>query len=223
MKPNIQLAEAKTPDGGRLTLHEHDGSFCIRLNGEELMNSLVSSSEILLGEIATEHVASHADPRVLIGGLGLGFTLRSVLDRLEGEGRVEIAELMPEVVTWNREHLSKLNGSLLADERVTLHVEDFWEVMIRAGKRQFDALVLDIDNGPTAFVQKQNSRVYNREGIRRIHEALKPGGRVAIWSARTDDLFADRLEETGFTVKVVPAKLYPNAKRCGYTIYVGDK
>src|SRR3954453_8012905 len=120
MKPNIKLAEAKTPDGGNLTLHEHDGSFCIRLNGEELMNSLVSSSELLLGEVATEHVGIHGNPRVLIGGLGLGFTLRSVLERVGTEGRVEIAELMPEVVSWNREHLINLNGSLLADGRVTL-------------------------------------------------------------------------------------------------------
>jgi spermidine synthase len=223
MKPNIKLAEAKTPDGGRLTLHEHDGSFCIRLNGEELMNSLVATSELLLGEVATDLVARHAGPRVLIGGLGLGFTLRSVLERVGPEGRVEISELMPEVVRWNREHLSELNGCLLNDTRVTLFVQDFWEVLNRAGKKQFDALVLDIDNGPTALVQRQNARVYNGEGIRRIHGALKPGGRAAIWSARPDNGFEERLEDAGFTVKAVPAKLYANAKRCGYTIYVADK
>jgi spermidine synthase len=223
MKPNIKLAEAKTPDGGRLTLHEHDGSFCIRLNGEELMNSLVTSSELLLGEVATDLVAGHACPRVLIGGLGLGFTLRSVLDRVGTEGKVEIAELMPEVVAWNREHLSALNGTLLEDARVQLFVEDFWEVLLRAGNRQFDALVLDIDNGPTALVQRKNARVYNGEGIRRIHAALKAGGRAAFWSARPDVGFAERLDEAGFQVKVVPAKLYSDAKRCGYTIYVADK
>ncbi|MDB6033105.1 MAG: spermidine synthase [Verrucomicrobiales bacterium] len=223
MKPNIQLAEAATPDGGSLTLHEHDGSFCIRLNGEELMNSLVTTSELLLGEVATDLVSGHVSPRVLIGGLGLGYTLRSVLERVGPEGRVEIAELMPEVVAWNRGHLCDLNGSLLDDPRVQLFVEDFWEVLNRAGKKQFDALVLDIDNGPTALVQRQNARVYNDQGIRLIHAALKPGGRAAIWSARPDEGFAERLDAAGFQVKAVPAKLYANAKRCGYTIYVGDK
>jgi spermidine synthase len=223
MKPNIQLAEAKTPDGGCLTLHEHDGSYCIRLNGEELMNSLVTTSELLLGELATAHLAGYSSPRVLIGGLGLGFTLRSVLDHVGPEGIVEIAELMPAVVAWNREHLSDMNGNLLSDSRVKLFVEDLWEVLTRAGRGQYDALVLDIDNGPTAFVQRQNARLYNDKGVQRISAALKPGGRAAIWSARPDQGFAERLEEAGFMVKVVPAKLYPNAKRCGYTIYIADK
>ena len=223
MKPNILLAEAKTPEGGRLTLHEHDGNYCIRLNGEELMNSMVTASELLLGELATARLTRHVGPRVLIGGLGLGFTLKSVLDQVGPDGVVEIAELLPEVVAWNREHLLGLNGTLLEDRRVKLFVEDVWEVLTRAGQGSFDALVLDIDNGPTAFVQRGNARVYNRKGLQRIWEALKPGGRAAFWSARPDQAFVHRLEETGFVVQVVPAKLYPNAKRCGYSIYVADK
>lgn len=223
MKPNIKLAETQTPDGGRLTLHEHDGSYCIRLNGEELMNSLVASSELLLGEVAMERVMGHANPRVLIGGLGLGFTLRSVLEQLDGDGSVEIAELLPEVVAWNREHLSGLNGSLLTDPRVKLLVEDVWEVFVRAGRGQFDVLILDIDNGPTALVQRKNARMYDQKGVQRIYEGLRHGGRAAIWSARPDQEFAERLEQVGFLVKVVPAKLYPNARRYGYSIYVADK
>lgn len=223
MKPNIKLAETQTPDGGRLTLHEHDGSFCIRLNGEELMNSRVASSELLLGEVATERVTRHANPRILIGGLGLGFTLRSVLEQLDGAGLVEIAELMPEVVAWNRDLLGGLNGSLLEDRRVKLVVEDVWEVFLRAGRGQFDVLILDIDNGPTAFVQRKNARMYDEKGVRRMFDGLKHGGRAAIWSARPDDAFAERLEQAGFLVKMIPAKMYPGARRCGYSIYVADK
>jgi spermidine synthase len=223
MKPNTKLAETTTPDGALLALYEHDGTFCIRLNGEELMNSTVSTSELLLGELAARHVAAHAQPCVLIGGLGLGFTLRAVLDEVGPEATVHVAELMPPVVAWNREFMSHLNGSLLDDPRVHLLIQDVWHVIARGGRAKYDAIMLDIDNGPTAFVQKQNSRMYNEAGLQQIAAALKPGGRVAIWSARPDHGFADRMYDIGFKVEIVPAKLHANAKRCAYTIYVGDK
>lgn len=223
MKPNIKLAEAMTPDGGMLVLYEHDGTFCIRLNGEELMHSSVATSEVLLGQLAAEHIANCNDPCVLIGGLGLGFTLRSVLENGGPEVQVHIAELMPAVVSWNREFLNHLNGSLLDDPRVHLFIEDVWHVIARAGRAKYDAVLLDIDNGPIAMVQKKNSRVYDMSGLKQIAAVLKPGGRIAIWSAHQDHGFADRLAEIGFHVKIVPAKLYDTAKRCAYTIFVGDK
>ena len=223
MKPNIKLAETTTPDGERLILYEHDGTYCIRLGSEELMHSSVSASEILLGELAAKQVAKYDRPRVLIGGLGLGFTLRSVLENIGPEAVVEVAELMPAVVEWNRQYLRDLNGKLLDDQRVQLRIEDVWGIIANTGRSVYDAILLDIDNGPTAMVQKGNKRVYDTAGLRLIAKALKPGGRVAIWSARPDHAFADRLAENGFTVEIVPAKLYANAKRCAYTIFVGDK
>lgn len=223
VKPNLKLAETETPDGARLTLHEHDGSYCIRVNAEELMHSSIHASELLLGELATAPFLAHAHPSVLIGGLGLGFTLKGVLEKLGPESTVHVAELIPAVVAWNQELLSGLNGTLLVDPRVKIFVADVWDVIAQAGRARYDAVILDIDNGPTAMVQKQNFRLYDRSGVQRIATVLKPGGRVVIWSARPDHAFAQRLADAGYTVRVVPAKLYPNAKRCAYTIFVADK
>ena len=134
MKPNLKLAEATTPDGARLTLHEHDGTYCIRVNTEELMHSAIHTSELLLGDLAAEPLLAHAHPSVLIGGLGLGFTLKAVLEKLGPESTVHVAELMPAVVAWNREFLSELNGALLKDPRVEIFVADVWDVIAQAGR-----------------------------------------------------------------------------------------
>ena len=223
MKPTRKLAESLTPDGARLALYEHDGNYCIRLGQEELMHSRLSASEARLGELAAGPLASHAHPSILIGGLGLGFTLKSVLAQLGPEATVHVAELIPAVVDWNREFLTGLNGPLLQDARVEILIADVWDVIARAGRARYDAVLLDIDNGPTAMVQKQNSRMYDREGLDRIAAVLKPGGRAAIWSAGLDHAFARRLATAGFAVQVVPAKLHATAKRCACTIFVADK
>ncbi len=223
MKPTLKLAETRTPDGARLALYEHDGTFCIRIGQEELMHSSLSISEVRLGELATERLAAHAHPSVLIGGLGLGFTLRSVLQSLGPDATVQVAELIPAVVDWNREFLAGLNGTLLDDPRVAVLVADVWEVIADAGRARYDAVVLDIDNGPDGLVQKQNDRVYGLDGLQRLAAVLKPGGRAAIWSAWLDHDFVRRLSDAGFMVQAVPAKLHPNARRCAYTIFVADK
>ncbi|HWN94061.1 MAG TPA: spermine synthase [Methylomirabilota bacterium] len=223
MKPTRKLAETLTPDGARLALYEHDGSYCIRLGQEELMHSSLSASELLLGELATERLASHAHPTVLIGGLGLGYTLRSVLKTLGPNATVQVAELMPEVVDWNREFLSGCNGTLLNDPRVEVTVADVWEVITRAGPSRYDSIMIDLDNGPNGMVQKQNDRLYQQDGLRRLASAIKPGGCAAIWSAWLDKRFAERLTEAGFTVQVVPAKRHARAKRFACTIFVADK
>jgi spermidine synthase len=223
MKPHRQLAEAKTPDGATLALYEHDGNYCVRLNGQALMDSSVTASETLLGELAAGRGSTGNTTRILLGGLGLGFTLKSVLHRENGRARVEVAELIPAVVAWNRTFLSGLNGALLDDPRVKVIVADVGDVIARAGRNQYDALLLDIDNGPTAMVQKRNIRLDGQEGIERMAAALKPGGRAAIWSATPDRAFDDRLAKAGFKVGIVPAKPHPTAKRCAYTIYTADK
>lgn len=223
MKPTRKLAETLTPDRQTLALYEHDGEYCIRLGPLELMHSSLSTSELLLGTLATEPLVAHDRPTVLIGGLGLGFTLRSVLQTLGPDARVQVAELIPAVVDWNRQFLGGLNGALLEDPRVEVVVADVWEVIARAGRAHYDAIMLDIDNGPDGMVQRQNDRVYHQEGLQRIATALKPGGRAAIWSAWLDHGFVQRLTDAGFMVRVVPAKLHPRAKRCAYTIFVADK
>jgi len=224
MKPNVTLAETRTPNGARLTLVEHDGSFCIRVNGQQLMHSSVSTSEIELGKLGCErHPDRGAATRVLIGGLGLGFTLRSVLASTGAKAVVHVAEFFPEIVAWNRTHLAGLNGRLLDDRRVTVFVDDIRAIIRGAVRAPYDAIVLDIDNGTTAMVKDDNNQLYSEAGMRQIALALRPGGRAAIWSACPDVVIEKRLTRAGFQVRAVPAKLYAQAKRAAYMIYVADK
>jgi spermidine synthase len=224
MKPNILLAETTAPNGARMTLVEHDGSYCIRVNGQQLMHSSVSASEILLGTLGCERIAPPGGhPRVLIGGLGLGFTLKSVLAAVGANAVVQVSELFPEIVAWNRTHLAGLNGKCLADRRVTVLAEDVRALIRRGAPAPYDAIILDIDNGTTAMVKDENNQLYSEQGLGRIAQALKPGGRAAIWSACPDAGLEKRLKRTGLAVTAVPAKLYAHAKRAAYMIYLGDR
>lgn len=225
MKPHLRLAEAPTPGGGRLTLHGHDGRFCIRINGQILMDSSATDSETLLGELAVNRplAALEAAPRLLIGGLGLGFTLRRVLEGVGPDARVIVSELIPAVVEWNRSHLRGLNGALLDDPRVEIVPTDVAELILRSPVAHYDSVLLDVDNGPVAMVQKENRGLYSRAGIGRLAAMLRPGGRAAIWSASRDDAFADRLSAGGFAVEAVPARTYATARRPAHIIYVADK
>ena len=223
MKPNVTLAETKTPNGARLTLVEHDGDFCIRVNGQQLMHSAVTASEIQLGAIGCERHAGKRGLRILIGGLGLGFTLKSVLQNAGRNDSVHVAELFPEIVAWNRTFLSNLNGKLLDDPRVKVIEDDVKAVISRAVRTPYDVIILDIDNGTTAMVMTENHELYSQRGMDVIAFALKPGGRAAVWSACPDASIEKRLKKAGFEVQAVPAKLYPSAKRSAYMIYVADK
>lgn len=224
MKPNITLAETRTPNGARMTLVEHDGQFCIRVNGQQLMHSAVTTSELELGTLGCEHFARKKNaPRVLIGGLGLGFTLKSVLESVGPSATVHVAELFSEIVAWNRTHLLPLNGKLLSDPRVTVFEEDVRAVLSRAARAPYDVIVLDIDNGTTAMVSDDNNELYSTSGIRQIAAALKPGGRAAVWSASPDAPLADRLKRAGLVVKPVASRVHATARRSAYMIYIADK
>jgi spermidine synthase len=224
MKPHLTLAETTTPNGARMTLVAHDGSFCIRVNGQQLMHSAVTTSELELGTLGCEPFAKKKPPaRVLIGGLGLGFTLKSVLAALGPSAVVHVAELFPEIVAWNRTHLLPLNGALLADPRVSVFTEDVRAVLIRAARQPYDAILLDIDNGTTAMVSDDNHALYSPAGIRHIAAALRPGGRAAVWSASPDAPLADRLARAGLTVTPVSSRVHATARRSTYRIYLADK
>ena len=223
MKPYRHLAETLTPDCATLALYEHDGTYCIRLNGRELMDSAAPASELMLGELGTSRLLSRADPCILIGGLGLGFTLKSVLERVGPQAKVLVVELVPEIVEWNRRYLSGLNAKCLDDCRVEILTADVCDVIGKSGRDRFDAILLDVDNGPADRLQRSNARLYYERGIRSMARALKPGGRVAVWSARQDAGFMKRLNRAGFRVESVPAKHYAQAKRPSYTIYVADQ
>lgn len=223
MKPNNTLAETKTPNGARLTLVEHDGSFCIRVNGQQLMHSSVNASELQLGTTGCERHSGKNGTKILIGGLGLGFTLKSVLQHSSRSATVHVAELFPEIVEWNRTFLSGLNGKLLNDARVKVFAEDVRAIINRAKSAPYDAVILDIDNGTTAMVKTENHELYSQRGMDAIYHALKAGGRATVWSACPDTTVEKRLKKAGFEVHALPAKLYPTAKRSAYMIYVADK
>jgi spermidine synthase len=222
MKPFYTLAETTAPDGGRFTLHEHDGDYFMKLNGRQLMSSTSTASEILLAKLGCENLRRHPHPRILIGGLGLGFSLKTVLSMIGKKAEIHVAELLPEVVDWNRRFLMKLNGKLLNDRRVKVFTEDVMGLIRRAQAERYDAILLDVDNGPTSFVQARNSRLYSRRGFERIAQALQPGGRVAFWSATDEEAFGEALARAGFRVHVVEAKSHERAKRFEHRIYVGE-
>ena len=223
MKPRVKLAEANCADGGVIALYEHDGAYSINIRGQELMHSKACASELLLGKLGTEKLERDQPARVLVGGLGLGFTLRSVLESIGETARVEVVELIPEVVEWNRSYLLSLNGSLLDDARVTLVVEDATPLLRRALPESYDVILLDVDNGPVAMVAGSNASLYSKSGLRTIRSALSPRGRAVFWSAGPDRAFEGRLKKAGFDVAAVPAKVHESARRAAYLLYVADK
>jgi len=220
MKPRVKLAESITADGGAMTLYEHDGKYCISYAGQELMHSGANASEILLGEIGVELLEQDAESRILIGGLGLGFTLRSVLENTGPNAVVELIELLPEIVTWNREYLRSLNGELLNDSRVEIHTTDVVKYVRKAERERYDVILLDVDNGPVAMVSETNASLYSNSGLRWLRGSLKPEGRAVFWSAGPDLRFEDRLKRAGFRVSKVPAKVHAGSKRAAYLLYV---
>ncbi len=207
-----------------MTLHSHDTHFYIRVNRQPLMGTNASESEKVLAELACAPLGGRPKVRVLIGGLGLGFTLRRVLDLLpQQDAVVEVAELLPEIVAWNREHLREVNGALLDDPRVLVSVGDVFPIIEQSPKGAYDAIMLDVDNGPIAMVQDGNERLYQSQGFSAIMHALKPKGRAAFWSAKDDPRFEKRLAKAGFKAQTVPCKAYPQAKRCTHAIFVADR
>ena len=194
------LDRAATPDGRWLTLHHRDGDFFIYLDGEELMSTRATGSEELLAELACRELATLDGPRILIGGLGFGYTLRAALALLPPRAKVLVAEILPAVVDWNRTHLDAIHRQGLEDSRVEIRTGDVWNLL--DGRAGLDAILLDVDNGPSAWCLDSNSRLYSPQGLQQIHRSLAAGGMLAIWSAYSDDAFVKRLAKSGFAVTV---------------------
>jgi len=205
-----------------MALYEHDGKYCISYAGQELMHSGANASEILLGEIGVELLERDATARILIGGLGLGFTLRSVLAGTGPNVVVELIELLPEIVSWNRVYLKSLNGELLDDPRLEIHTTDVVGYVRKAERARYDVILLDVDNGPVAMVSETNVSLYSNTGLRWLRGSLKPEGRAVFWSAGPDLRFEDRLKRAGFRVSKVPAKVHAGSKRAAYLLYVAN-
>jgi len=205
-----------------MALYEHDGKYCISYAGQELMHSGANASEILLGEIGVELLEHDATARILIGGLGLGFTLRSVLAGTGPNVVVELIELLPEIVSWNRVYLKSLNGELLDDPRLEIHTTDVVGYVRKAERARYDVILLDVDNGPVAMVSETNVSLYSNTGLRWLRGSLKPEGRAVFWSAGPDLRFEDRLKRAGFRVSKVPAKVHAGSKRAAYLLYVAN-
>ena len=222
MKPRIKLAEITVGDGDSLCILEHDGAYAISFNGAELMHSKASASEKMLGTLGVGRLNKESEARVLVGGLGLGYTLRYALKSLGPPAIVEMVEIFPEVLDWYREHLEPLNGPILDDPRVLVSKGDVARRILKTKPQTYDAILLDTDNGPIPLVDKSNKMLYSYMGVRAVKDALKPNGRVVYWSAGKDDKFESRLKSAGFQVKGIPAKIHERAKRDAYMIYTAD-
>ena len=201
----VRLAAAPAPGGGELRLMQRGAEFSITVGGEELMNSRRGGSETALGAVACTRLSDRPAPHLLIGGLGLGFTLRAVLADLGPQARVTVAELVPEVVAWARGPLAGVFGASLDDARVSI-VEGDVAALIAAGRATYDAVLLDVDNGPDGLVSPANDALYDEGGLRAARRALRPGGVLAVWSAGRNPAFRRRLEGVGFAVQEVAAR-----------------
>lgn len=201
MKHLKLLGETVTPDGTVLKLTQRDSEYIILANGKSLMSSGMCGSEEALATLGCRRARTLEQPCVLVGGLGMGFTLRATLDLLPSDAIVVVAELVPDVVEWNRGPLGPLAAHPLKDKRVRIEMTDV-AVTLGSGPGKFDAVLLDVDNGPTALTASDNAWLYDDRGIAAALEALKNEGVLAVWSAREDRKFEQRLRYAGFSVQV---------------------
>jgi spermidine synthase len=206
-----------------LTLSQRNDDFAIRISGVpgDLMNSRRHHSEDALAEFACGRLSRIENTRILVGGLGMGFTLATVLKTVRHSAEVIVAELVPAVVEWNRGLLGRCAGRPVEDSRTRIHLGDVAD-LLKQRSAKFDAILLDIDNGPEAMTHSDNEWLYSLAGLETIYEKLRPGGIVAIWSARADQRFTKRLNKTGFDVQLRTVRARPG-KGSRHTIFVAQK
>ena len=222
MVPRTLLGTAQVPGGEELRLFQRGNDFMIVLDRNELMNSRMSGSEEALATMTLDRLAGRKNMHLLVGGYGMGFTLRAALARLDPGARVTVAELVPEIIDWARGPMAELAAGCLDDPRVTLVQEDVSAVIDRS-RSDFDAILLDVDNGPDGLVRKGNNRLYSMRGLSDAEYALKPGGVLAIWSAAPDPAFARRLKAAGYQVDEVTVAARGNGKGPRHVIWFASR
>lgn len=196
---------ARVPGGGELRLMRRGAEFSIRLEQNELMNSRLSGSEAALATLACEKIAARKQPRILIGGLGMGFTLRAALAVVGAGAEIVVAELVPAVIAWARGPMAEVFGDSLNDPRLRIDEGDVGE-LIRSAKSTYDAILLDVDNGPEGLSRQANDALYDVAGLHAAHAALRPSGVLAVWSSAPDAKFTQRLRKAGFAVTENPVR-----------------
>jgi len=222
MKPRIRIATAQTPDGGEMELFQHDRNFSININGQELMNSLHHESELELARLGCAHLTDRKSATVLIGGLGMGYTLRQTLDMVSPQAKVVVGELLAPVIEWNKEFLGQLNSYPQKDDRVDVQAGDVLKLILNS-KSQFDAILLDIDNGPAAMTDSGNFRLYGQVGIEACQHALRKGGVLAVWSSEPSKKFEKLLMTCGFHVTRFRVPAYKGSKTLSRFVFVASE
>ena len=225
MLPRETLATAQIPGGDTLTLISHGRDFVIMLGRDELMGTRMQFSEEQLAELTLAELARPA-PRVLIGGYGMGFTFRAALVHAGEGASVTVAEVVPEILDWARGPLAELTGETLSDPRGEVVLCDVAALIDDANDgttAKYDAILLDVDNGPDGIVRDANFRIYSKTGLGKARDALRPGGILAVWSAAPDHKFTMRLKESGFDVEVREVRARPNNKGPRHTIWFARK
>ena len=215
------LGKAQVPGGAELQLYAHGRDYIITLGHNELMSTRMRGSEEAMATMTLERLDSPA-PHLLIGGYGMGFTLRAALAKLGPKGRATVAELVPEIIEWASGPMMELTAGCLDDKRVTLAMQDVGDAAASARSR-YDAILLDVDNGPDGLVRDDNDWLYSPAGLRNAKEALRPGGILAVWSAAPDPAFTRRLKAAKFAVDEVEVRARPNGKGPRHTIWFARK
>jgi spermidine synthase len=217
----FRLIDTATEHGTTLRLYQRGDEFSIRVDkAGDLMNSRAHNSEDVLAELACEHIAGREYPHLLVGGLGMGFTLAAVLSHTVPTARVTVSELIPAVVRWNRDYLGTVAGFPLDDERVFVIEQDVGKVMSE-NKNGFDAIMLDVDNGPDGFTREDNDALYSLRGLNNAYNALRPGGVLTVWSVASDSAFTQRMMKVGFEVTQQRVRAHPAQRSLRHTIWIG--
>ena len=223
MIPWLQLDTARVPGADvQLRLMQRGGEFSMMLGQNELMSSRLSGSEEALATLACRRIDAVKSPHLLIGGLGMGFTLRAALAVLGSDARIMVAELVPAVIAWARGPMADIFGDSLDDRRASIREADVVDV-IRSHDSAFDAILLDVDNGPEGLIRKANDALYDLKGLKAIRRALRPGGVLAVWSSGPNPLFSKRLRAAGFDVNEVAVRATTKRSGSRHVIWFATK